>query len=176
MITRCLVSSLDETLFRTKIAVTLAYERAGVDAVTFEVNWGRPWQSWVGIAEHSRKCEIYREYTATPLCTPKTSAYDVASHLLNQHKAYVSVLTSASHEAATSLLEREGGATAPRLLGWSMDVRQKMLALASVVKRYDEVVYLDDDAAATLWIPNEVRFIQYTGQDYDTLMTEIGWL
>lgn len=172
---RCLVSDLDDTLFSTKDAVHTAYYEAGVKPETVTANWGRPWQQWCGVEAHSIKVRAYATYAKDSSLTPRTSAYDVASSLFNHHLAYVMVLTGASHEAAVTLLKRESVAAPLPLLGWSAGTIEKMLALKSVAKRHDETVYLDDDIMASLWVPNDVRFIHYDGQDAETLMKEIGW-
>lgn len=167
---RCLVFDLDDTLFLTSAAVWESYQLAGVPLEVAKANWGRPWVTWCGIAEHSRKIDIYKQFIADSSRTPTTSAFAIARSTTN---ADVLVLTSASHYAARGLLDREQFNA--KLLAWSVTAAEKSTCLAGVCKRYEDLVYIDNDQSAIFWIPDAVRFIHYDGQDEAQLLKEIGW-
>ena len=170
-LTRCFVFDLDGTLLDSRDAVKRAYLEAGVEMP--DGVWGSPWQSWCGIAAHSVKTRIYRDMLMRGE-VPTLPAMDVVRELLAADE-YVGILTGASHEAVTCVMEREH-LTRATLFGWSATRvhKKNRLAELSTSASRPHITYVDDEDV--MWIvPPTGTFVRYVGQTNEQLKEDIGW-
>lgn len=149
----------------------LAYEMAGV-MMPSEM-WGRPWQVWCGIEEHSRKVKIYQEMLETGQVPTLPALEVVRSQLLCGEEVYI--LTGAAHEAVTTFILRER-LQGVHLLGWSATQWHKRSALVrlSEGKSRPSVTYVDDEYVPHI-VPKTGLFVQYVGQTVEQLKEDIKW-
>jgi len=170
-----LVCDLDGTLFDTKHAVIVAYGEAGVQADRVLEHWGQPWNTWCSISEHSEKVRRYRSACDDAVATPALPALTVMREWRDAGD-HIAVITSASLEAASALLEREGVLDDVTVFRWSRSLSQKCEDIQRLISvdEYD-VIYIDDDERVAPSMPLDASFIMYCGQNTDELREDVEW-
>jgi phosphoglycolate phosphatase-like HAD superfamily hydrolase len=158
----CYVFDLDATLVDSKDAVMRAYRLAG--ATSPEDGWNLPWTMWCGVAEHSRKCEIYSKMIEEGFIAalPPMQLF----RELQAAGEDVGIFTSASYEALAGFIKHFDLGPL-RWLAWSATPAHKTVAMEYVIKNLGgDVVYIDDEPVAHI-VPDGCRFVQDVGQDYE---------